>query len=997
VTGFQRPVSPNEWLYLAGARLAPPFAIQVVVEGQGRIEAGPLQRAVAVASSACPGARLVRRGRMWVDSGATPPVRAVGTLDGELRRPLDPVEGPTGEVLLVGDATLVFRAFHGVMDGRGALTWAAEVFRALRGDAVSGAASPLTDYRLLDQLGAVGKRASLPLDSHSPLYAGTPVGPGFHWLRRTLDGNHPGLVAKLAAAVAETCGQDRARFMVPVDLRRHSTSLASTANLSLPIFLDGRAGTPWTDWHQRLLRALTDKRELTSGTAERAAFRLPLRGLGAGLKAVDALSRRTDRHACTALLSHLGRVDLTTLSTAEFAATTVYSLPVHAPFAPVSFVATEPAGRTELAMSFSDGPGMAERASALLDHVCEALSPAAHRDWPGNSTARPYPAETTVVAQFRRQVAASPDAVALTGLDGDVTYAELDRRSNAVALAVASCGGGVVGLLADRSVAAMAGLWGILKAGAAYLPLDPANPDARISALLADAGATTCLASRRHAARVDGAVVLEDLPHSGQPVDESRPDDLAYVIYTSGSTGQPKGVQIEHRSLANYVTWATQLYRVDARTRFALFTSLAFDLTGTALFLPILAGGSIALVPDEVSPATLRHVLQGCGANTLKLTPAHLDLIGALDLTAIGPERPGAGVTGPERPGAGITGPERPGAGVTGFRTVVVGGEQLTTAVATRAQQAFGPGCRIVNEYGPTEATIGCIVHVFRPGFGGAAVPIGLPVDNTQAFMLDADRRTVAPGEPGELYLAGAQLARGYLGRPELDRERFVHLADGTRAYRTGDLARLLPSGVLEYLGRADDQLKIRGHRVEPGEVEAALLAHPAVARAAVVGRRRPGSRDTVLCAYVVAGCDEDELRRHLAARLPRYLVPSYLRCVDALPHTVNGKVDVRALPDLSAGVPGAAADLDPTEAAVAEIWSRILAVPVGQVEKDADFHQLGGDSLSMIEMIVAVGHTVVGPVGEDAFHAELATLVGEPTLARVCAAVATARGAVPA
>ncbi len=1029
VSPFARPVSPNEWLYLASPV---PLTIQLVVEGVGTIERGDLERAVAVAGDACPGSRLVRSGRTWVDSGVAPPVRSgsvPGACSGAAGVDAAAVPMETTCDVLQADGTVVFRAGHGVMDGRGALRWATEVFRALRGEVASGATSPITDYALLDALGPTARRSSIPLRSHSPLRAtdhrATPPGPAAHhpaprfgllrvagtaaaskvrrsggaaragaagWARRTLDGNHPGLVAKIAAAIGGS------RYMVPVDLRRHDPDLDSTANLSLPIFLDGRPGDGWTDWHQRLLRALADRRELVSGTSELAAFRLPLSVVRPGLAALDALSRRTDRYACDALVSHLGRVDLAAFSTPDFAATTLYSVPVHAPLAPVSIVATEPAGRTELTLSYPDAPGMADRAAALLDQICDALVPATHRGWAGPVT---EPSEDTVVDLFCRQAAATPDAIALTtptrasltpdALDAaqDVTYAELLRRAEAVAAALAARGAGpgsVVGLLADRSVAALAGLWGVLLAGAAYLPLDPAHPDTRIATLLADAArananhpdsgpthahtghpaapapaAVVCLTDRRNAARVARPLVIEDVPPATTRPRTPRPDDRAYVIYTSGSTGAPKGVQITHRSLMNYVTWASRLYRVDAGTRFALFTSLAFDLTGTAIFPPLLAGGSIALVPDEVSPATLRHVLHGCGANALKLTPAHLDLIGMLDLKA------------------------------TGFRTLVVGGEQLTTAVAARAREALG--CRIVNEYGPTEATIGCVVHVFDGDTSAPAVPIGLPVDNTRAYLLDADRRPVAPGDPGELYLAGAQLTTGYLGRAD---DRFPQLADGSRAYRTGDLARLLPSGVLEYLGRADDQIKIRGHRVEPGEVEAALVGHPGVVRAAVVGRARPGSRDTVLCAYVVADCPPDELRPYLAERLPAHLVPSYLRSVDALPLTANGKVDVRALPDpFAAGFPAAyLARLDPIETAVARIWSRVLSVPVAGLGPDADFHSLGGDSLTMIEMIVSVGRTVVGPDGEAAFHDTVAALVDGPTLTRVAEA---ARQSVPA
>jgi amino acid adenylation domain-containing protein len=1027
---FSRPVSPTEWFYLAAARSTPPLAIQLFVEGDGHVDRDDLVRAVAVASEACPGARLVRRGRTWVDSGQPPPVRTVdnapdnaaamiGTTSGklwpragsetttsgklcgstELWRPLDSENGPTCEVL-IAEGTLVFRAFHGVMDGRGVLAWAADVFRALRGEPPLdgqppvGGPSRVTDYSLLNELGAPGRRPALTANWRSPpSQAGQPG-----WARRTVDGNHPGLVAKVAAAIAAYHGKHhgdwRYRFMVPVDLRRHDPALVSTANLSLPIFVDAVAGDGWEQLHERVLRALAERRELAGGTAERWAYRLPLSVLAAALRPVGR------RNLCSAIVSHLGRVDPAEFSTGEFTAYTVYSLPVHAPFAPLSVVATEPPGRTELTVAHQ---GADREAEALLDAIERALSPDELRDWAGNRTRREartnvsaeetadVTADMTVTDLFRRQVEATPDAVALTGPQqagpqGTVTYAELDRRADVVAHELSRRGigpGDVVGLLSDRTVEAIAGLWGVLKAGAAYLPLDPQYPDGRITYILDDAQAKVCLVTRNHAGRLAShetagpetasrdTVILDDLPAAGAPKasTETKPGDLVYVIYTSGSTGRPKGVQIEHRNLVNYVSWATELYRVDRSTRFALFTSLAFDLSGSSIFLPLLAGGSIALVPEDVSHRSLRTMLEDSGADALKLTPAHLDLIGRLGLTP------------------------------QGFRVLIVGGEQLRGAVAARAQRAFGPDCRIVNEYGPTEATIGCVVHVFDAERDALAprVPIGVPVADTTVYLLDAHRRHVGRGGIGELYLAGAQLARGYLGRPDLDRERFVRLADGTRAYRTGDLARLTADvdtadGVLEYLGRTDDQIKIRGHRVEPGEIEAALEEHPQVARAVVV------ARDQTLCGYVITRDAEppssDALRRHLAERLPHYMVPGAIVAVAELPHTTNGKIDVRALPDPFAPshMPAAktaveSAVRDDVEQAVAKIWASILEVDVDRIGPDTDFHSLGGDSLSLIEMFAAVTADVAGRDREEAFMTDLRDVIRNPTLAAVCAA----------
>ncbi|MEX2969989.1 non-ribosomal peptide synthetase [Streptomyces sp. C184] len=982
---FERPVSPTEWLYLAGGRLAPPFAVQIVVEGTGTIAPDALRRAVDEASEACPGARLRRRGRIWTDSGRPPAVRTVDRLGAALRAPLAPGDGRSCEVALRTEGattTLVFRVHHAVMDARGALAWTADVFRALRGEAPVGAPSPLYDLALLDALGGSPREPAAPR-WRSPL-AGVRHGRAPRWQRRTLHGTHPGLVAKTAAALADLA-PGATRVMVPVDLRRHRPQLRSTANLSLPVFLDGRAGAPWEQWHEQLLRALAERRELTVGEEESAA-RLPLAPLAALLTAAHTATAAAGRYPCSALVTTLGRIGPDEVSAPGFEARTVYSLPVQAPFVPLSFTAVECAGRTELAMSHPGGPRADSRAAALLDAVCEALSPRARRGPVAAGPRRSVP-PLTLTALLRQQVDRAPDAVALTGPDGTVTYGELDRRSDVVAAELCRRGVGrgvVVGLLADRTAEAVAGLWGVLKAGAAYLPLDPAHPPARIAAVLADAGASHCLTGSTYRALPGPdcpAIVLDELPVSGARPHPGTagPDDAAYVIYTSGSTGRPKGVVVEHRALVNYTHWATDRYRIDATTRFALFTSLAFDLTGTTLFAPLAAGGSIALVPHEPDHRTLRHLLTRSGANALKLTPAHLDL-----LTTLGIEP-------------------------RSFRVLVVGGEQLRGPVAARAQRMFGPDCRIVNEYGPTEATIGCIVHTFDPERDGdlPAVPIGLPVDNTEAYLLDADGRFTGAGEVGEIHLAGAQLARGYLGRPDLDRERFGHLADGTRVYRTGDLAQLTDGGVLRCLGRTDDQLSVRGHRIEPGEVAAALERHPGVRRAVVTARPpRPGA-EPVLCAYVTGTAAPDELRTHAARQLPAYLVPAAVRVLDAFPWTVNGKVDLRALPDpfararpatevRAAAAPADDAEdghrppesgRDPVAAAVAAIWARVLDDPDLHLAPQDDFHRLGGDSLTLLRMLAAVATDVVGAAAEPAFDARLRDLIRRPTLDNVCAA----------
>lgn len=1027
---FRRSVSPTEWSYLAAARLGELLVLQLVVEGTGPIDALALSRAAAEASASCPGSRLVRRGRTWVDSGRPARVvvvegrpfdRTALTGPPELLAPLAHAEDRPGcEVLLLtGEpATVVFRASHSVMDLKGVSLWAAEVFRALRGEPPRGATDSLADYALLDAVGRLGQRPRLGLDQRSPL-GGRP-GSGSVWRRRTVAGRHAALAAKVAAAVAEGVPGPGARIMVPVDLRRHAPGVSSTANLALPVFLDVPSGQGADAVHRRLLGALASRRELAAGT-EAALARLPLPAAAALVGASRAVASVRHRYLASAIVSNAGRLAPADFSAGEFTATTVYALPVHAPLVPVNIALLELPEHVELVVSARGTADVGERCEALLDRIGSALGAdaTASRTPPPAPPRKPAAAELllspgpgglpslehSVVQLFRAQVARRPDAPAVLGDDLRWSYAELDRRSDAVAAELLALGvrrGEVVAVLADRSAAGLAGVWGVLKAGAAFLPVDVRNPARRVEELLHDAGAGICLAEKASRDRAQGSgcrtILLEDVAGDGATVDEQAraaltaaapgPDDLAYVIYTSGSTGRPKGVQIEHRSLTNVVGWIAPFMRCDEETRAAYSFSPGFDLSIMQIFPPLVHGGAVVPVPGELDHVKLREMFSGRLANTLGLTPTHLALARRLGIRA------------------------------TGIRALQSGGENLTTAGSSRARASFGPDCLLVNVYGPTEATVACTVAVVDDATGRPSAPIGVPVHRTSVAVLDERGSEVPDGEPGELHVTGVQLARGYLGRPDLTADRFVHLPDGRRAYRTGDLVLRLPDGQLEYVGRIDSQVKIRGHRVEPGEVEAALTALPGIAQAAVVARRRNDTGAQALCAFVVparsaAAFDEAAVRADLERSLPSHLVPTVMCAVTGLPETASGKTDRNALPNPFGGAPapvgasdlpdpatgprpaGAADDPGPGVAAVtAGIWARVLRCDAKDLDASSDFHALGGDSLAVLEMLAALGEEVLGRDAEQRFLIQLGSLSERLTLGRVVEAVEALRSA---
>ncbi|MGZ9935185.1 non-ribosomal peptide synthetase [Streptomyces sp. NC-S4] len=607
---------------------------------------------------------------------------------------------------------------------------------------------------------------------------------------------------------------------------------------------------------------------------------------------------------------------------------------------------------------------------------------------------------------FRAQAARTPDAPALDGPAGQVTYAELDRRSDTVAAGLRRRGVGredLVGLVVDRTPAGVSALWGILKAGAAYVPLDPGHPGARIAEILRGSATGLCLTGRHLveelAPFVPGTLLAvedlldgapgQDAPAAGSaaPADV-RPADLAYVIHTSGSTGRPKGVQIEHGSLMGFVRWMTGVCRVTAGTRFGFASSYAFDISCFPLFLPLLAGGTAVLAPGRPSPATLRELVTEHGADALALTPSHLALLGA------------AG-NGPA--GNGPTHRPRP-------RTLLLGGEPLTPTAVRSAHAAFGSDCRVINAYGPTEATVAVLAHTVDGGESGATVPIGLPGPYARVDLVAEDGETIGcgpgdTGRTGEIVVRGVQVARGYLGPSDGRPSPFGTGPDGVRTYRTGDLGRRLADGGVEFAGRIDEQVKIAGHRVDPAEVVAALEAHPAVHRAVVVPRRRPHSTAAVLCAYVLPADDDPAVRAELAGalrteltrRLPAYLVPAQVLVIDALPSTVSGKADLDALPDPFAhAAPGVPAP-GTLEERVRHHWAEVLGVDGAQLSADSEFHALGGDSLALVEMLTAVSSDLLTPGQATRFTGRLDCLVRDLTLEQVCEHLAAAREEVPA
>ncbi|HEX7312963.1 MAG TPA: amino acid adenylation domain-containing protein [Pyrinomonadaceae bacterium] len=568
-----------------------------------------------------------------------------------------------------------------------------------------------------------------------------------------------------------------------------------------------------------------------------------------------------------------------------------------------------------------------------------------------NLTRREYPRDKCIHELIEEQAARTPDAVALFFEGETVTYADLERRANRLAHYLRGKGvrpGVRVGLYLAHSIEAVVALLAVLKAGGAYVPFDPEHPTARLAFMLEDARIRLTLTQEALKERLPATEGVElicldalRVPLSNEsaeaPPRSAEPDDVAYVIYTSGSTGLPKGVEIQHRALVNYVCWSKDVYVGGAESSFALYSSLSFDLTVTSVFTPLITGNRVVIYRPDEYESPVAAIIAGGEVDVLKLTPSHLSLI-----------------KGADNSGSRV-------------RRLVVGGEALETALAREVFESFGGGVEIYNEYGPTEATVGCMLYRFDPARDTRRqVPIGRPAANVQIYVLDGRLNLCAENVVGELYIAGAGLARGYLNREELTAERFVAnpFEPGERMYRSGDLARWLPSGEVGFLGRRDEQVKFHGYRVELNEIRGALNTHPKV-RDSVVLVHRDEHGHSVMVAYYASRQELEvaQLREHMLTQVIKETVPNLFVHLKRLPLTMNGKVNHAALPTLEEARGSAAgrnvfvAPRTKVEETLAGIWKELLGVE--QVGVRDNFFELGGHSLLATQVVTRVRHAL--------------------------------------
>lgn len=554
-----------------------------------------------------------------------------------------------------------------------------------------------------------------------------------------------------------------------------------------------------------------------------------------------------------------------------------------------------------------------------------------------NDTKTNYPKDKTIDQLFEEQAERTPERIALSHNNRIMTYRELNEKSNQIARLLRKAGVGkedIVGLLVSHSIETLIGILAITKAGGAYLPIDPHYPDRRISYMLQDSGCKYLMTNqdRSRAISFEGHIVQFKDPNlytedkSNLKLNNKR-NQLVYVIYTSGSTGTPKGTMIEHQGLVNYVWWAKKMYLKQNQEIFPLYSSLAFDLTVTSIFTPLISGNQIAIYSEDLEEDyVLFRIMNDNRATIVKLTPSHLSLLKDKDYSN------------------------------SSVHTFIVGGEDLKLDLVQSINRSFGGKIDIYNEYGPTETVVGCMIHKYNPEMDKrASIPIGRPADNVKIYILDKYYNPLPSNIVGELFISGDGIARGYLNKPELTAEKFIKspFVNEEKMYRTGDLGRFIGTDIIEYVGRLDQQVKILGHRIELGEIEKYMMFHESVKEVVVLDHQ--DKRGTYLCAYIIKKkvLDKDELRKFLLKYLPQYMIPIHIVELKEFPLTSNGKIDRMALSRYKNIDVKNQKEIviyrNEKEKLLINTINELLNINIVNVKEN--FYHLGGDSIKAIQM----------------------------------------------
>ena len=952
MSSFFRNASPNERIYIQTQDLFSSMNIQCFFVGKSTLSLERLQMAVDYAAKVCPGSRLVYHKGKWLDSGKEPTVSNLehDLFDGynfdvlNLQKNLLLLDGPPIEVLLVSGKTqgILFRMFHGIMDGKGALIWIENVFRALRKEALIAIPSRHSDLSFIQELDhkkfnslQFPAKKILP-DAPKPSYQQVQT----H--RITIKGNYGSLVPKMMKCFAKEFCDSVSLFMVPVSLRKKDESVICSANLVLPIFMEVDKEDSIGNINQRFMQKIKDDEFLNIANARLGLLgHLPDGLLKWTLYSYSQMCRMLSVFSTSGVISYVGNYELSTFSCDDFACSSFFSIPLLTPFSPVSVVAYKNTNAIEISISYNASLFTREQMRSISEKIRDEITErrayqvlnTTHQD---HGTQSLWERIQVCMRQFSHRTCIK---------DGDVsmTYAQLDEQSAQWASYLSSvCEQSVVVLL-PRSISFVVCVVASIRAGITFVPIDPSVDRHMIQKvlLISDSPVIVNDASKNLVEGLQRTVIHVDSIDAADSSLVRREGNPAYRIYTSGSTGTPKGVDVMDGSIVNYLQWAKRYYKMDEHSGFSLCTSLSVDLTMTSYLLPLLCGGCVYVFAESFSGVLAKKILSDSGVTHLKLTPSHLKIINSLVITP------------------------------SFKKCLILGGEELSPNELRHRERLFGSDCMIVNEYGPTETTIGCTAYTIPEDIPNV-IPVGTPIDNASILIISQEGQMVKVGNMGEIYVGGACVSRGYTGNPDQTSDRFVE-REGVRYYRTGDLGFLSREGLLMYCGRQDGQVKIHGRRIELSEIEAVLLAFGGM-RNVFVRYDKEYVRIVALYDCDVE-IDQDSIREYMSRMLPTYKHPRVWVHLTHIPLAVSGKVDEAELIRLSRDVdqnrviePIVQDSLSKMEQEIVAIFARVLKRAIPQEDMDSTFIEMGGDSLCYIELLEYLGQVFVPQQHHEAF-----------------------------
>ena len=915
-----RKLSPNERMYLAFEKNYNSFVINRIVEGKGDIKLDTFQKAVNKVSEIYPESRFKLKNGFWIDSKINPKVikiqrRDVGKDFKELmKRKIDLTKEVACEIYYLNEfdkITIIFRTHHGVMDGKGQGVWIEAIFKELNNLEVEKFSSKVRDIDLLKESGVKKSSDIVTVGKYKPLkdrasYKITdPISKKIE-----IGEKINSITAKLIGGIHKLSEDSKSRFIITRDIReKFPKEKLNTGNLSLPMYLETTSDN-WQEINKDLINTILKNEDIEYSPKEYFIFEnIPINILSLGLKYTIFNYNRQEKAATTSVISNLGRVDLENYKTKYFIPDKVYALPVITPLVPLSFVITELENKTIITVGYYEDNYEEEKLEEYLEKLKATLLNRVKVEIKGDKEIK----KINIFKEIFKKI--DQENTLVLESNEEASYRDIFFKASKVANYLKKIGvnkGDRVSISTKRDSSYLISILACIKVGAIFIPIDPDYPRERIDYIKESSESKVLLESLDFILKED---VLSN--QSFKEYVEYKGEDVIYTIYTSGSTGKPKGVEITYGTLCNYISNCIEKYEITEESIFGFFTSISFDLSITAIFTTLVVGGKIEFFDEKITPITLKTIFENSKMNSVKMTPTHLEIISKYDIKK-----------------------DR-------FNLVIVGGEQLKVSTAKKAQDVLGERCKIVNEYGPTEATVGCVYHIFDKNktYIGEGLPIGKPLDNIDLYLeIDISENM------GELLIGGDCLAKGYYNNLKETTDKFIYL-ENKRFYRSGDLCRVNENNDLEFLERKDFQVKIRGYRIELEEIEKKIEEYPSIKGCRVI----PNSSKNALLAYYIGKIDQKALLKNLKEKLPEYMIPYAFFEIDEFPLNSNGKLDLKKLKELGQKDFENSIDeisLSTFEKKVVKIWEKILEIKIDKNKVNWNFYELGADSLSIVRFI---------------------------------------------